>query len=85
MMPDMAFSVGSARLEAGDGLLAFTDGVTDARGVDGFFGDERLLALLREDAAPASALLDAIESAVLAHAAGWEQADDITLLAVRRT
>ena len=84
MMPDMAFSVGSARLEAGDGLLAFTDGVTDARGVDGFFGDERLLALLRQDAAPASALLDAIESAVLAHAAGWEQADDITLLAVRR-
>jgi len=85
MLPDMAFAVGSARLEPGDGLLAFTDGVTDARGVSGLYGEERLLALLRETAAPASALLDAIESAVLAHAAGCEQADDITLLAVRRT
>jgi serine phosphatase RsbU (regulator of sigma subunit) len=84
MLPDMAFTVGSARLEAGDGLLAFTDGVTDARGASGLYGEERLLALLRETAAPASALLDAIESAVLAHAAGREQADDIALLAVRR-
>jgi serine phosphatase RsbU (regulator of sigma subunit) len=84
MLPDMAFTVGSARLEAGDGLLAFTDGVTDARGASGLYGEERLLALLRETAASASALLDAIESAVLAHAAGREQADDIALLAVRR-
>jgi len=84
MMPDMAFAVGQARLEAGDALLAFTDGVTDARGASGLYGEERLLALLREGGATASALLDSIESAVLAHAAGWEQADDITLLAVRR-
>jgi len=84
MMPEMAFAVGQARLEAGDGLLAFTDGVTDARGASGLYGEERLLALLGEVGGPAAALLDAIESAVLAHAAGWEQADDITLLAVRR-
>jgi serine phosphatase RsbU (regulator of sigma subunit) len=85
MMSDMAFTVGQARLEAGEGLLAFTDGVTDARGASGLYGEERLLARMREGAAtPAAALLDAIESAVLAHAAGWEQADDITLLAVRR-
>ena len=58
--------------------------MTDARGASGLYGEERLLALLGEGAAPAAALLDAVESAVLAHAAGWEQADDITLLAVRR-
>jgi serine phosphatase RsbU (regulator of sigma subunit) len=84
MLPDMAFAVGRARLEAGDGLLAFTDGVTDARGASGLYGEERLLALLRQDASPASGLLDAIEAAVLAHADGREQADDITLLAVAR-
>jgi serine phosphatase RsbU (regulator of sigma subunit) len=84
MLPDMAFAVGSARLEAGDGLLAFTDGVTDARGVSGLYGEGRLLALLQGGAAPASTLLDTIEAAVLVHAAGCEQADDITLLAVRR-
>ena len=85
MMPGMPFAVGQARLEAGDGLLAFTDGVTDARGASGLYGEERLLARMREgSSSPAAALLDSIESAVLAHAAGWEQADDITLLAVRR-
>jgi sigma-B regulation protein RsbU (phosphoserine phosphatase) len=84
MMPDMTFEVGRARIEPGEGLLAFTDGVTDARGVSGLYGEERLLALAGQAAPSASALLDKIESAVLAHAAGWEQADDVTLLAVRR-
>ncbi len=85
LMPDMPFEVRQARLEAGEGLLAFTDGVTDARGASGLYGEERLLALLRKPAPSAAELLDAIEAGVLAHAAGSEQADDITLLAVRRS
>jgi sigma-B regulation protein RsbU (phosphoserine phosphatase) len=85
MMPDMPFEVREARLEAGDGLLAFTDGVTDARGASGLYGEGRLLALLDEPVSSASALLDAIDSGVLAYAAGSEQADDITLLAIRRS
>jgi serine phosphatase RsbU (regulator of sigma subunit) len=84
MMPDMAFEVGSARLEAGEGLLAFTDGVTDARGASGRYGEARLLALLAGSFPSAAAPLDAIEAAVLAHAAGADQADDITMLAIRR-
>ena len=84
MMPDMPFEVREAQLEAGEGLLAFTDGVTDARGAAGFFGEGRLLALLADTVPSAAGLLDAIEAGVLAHAAGSEQTDDITLLAVRR-
>ncbi len=84
MMPDMPFEVREAHLEAGDGLLAFTDGVTEAKGVSGLYGEERLLGLMREPVTCAAALLDAIEAGVLAHASGAEQADDITLLAVRR-
>jgi sigma-B regulation protein RsbU (phosphoserine phosphatase) len=84
MMPEMTFEVGQARLEAGEGLLAFTDGVTDARGASGRYGEERLLALLREPCTSASSLLDSIEASVSIHAAGEEQADDITMLAVRR-
>ncbi len=84
MMPEMTFQVGQARLEAGEGLLAFTDGVTDARGASGRYGEERLLALLREPYTSASSLLDSIEESVSIYSAGEEQADDITLLAVRR-
>jgi serine phosphatase RsbU (regulator of sigma subunit) len=36
-------------------------------------------------ASSAAALLDAIEADVSAHAGGTDQADDITLLAVRRS
>jgi serine phosphatase RsbU (regulator of sigma subunit) len=85
MMPDMPFEVRETRLEAGEGLLAFTDGVTDARGASGLYGEGRLVALLGQPVASAAALLDAIEAGVLAHAAGSEQADDITLLAVLKT
>jgi phosphoserine phosphatase RsbU/P len=85
MMPDMPFEVRETRLEAGDGLLAFTDGVTDARGASGLYGEGRLLALLDQPVSSAAELLDAIEFGVLAHAAGSDQADDITLLAVRRS
>ena len=85
MMPEMDFRVAAAQLEPGEGLLAFTDGVTEARSHAGaLYGEDSLLALF-SGVSSASSLLDAIEAAVLAHAAGREQADDITLLAVRRS
>jgi sigma-B regulation protein RsbU (phosphoserine phosphatase) len=84
MMPEAVFDVGRAGLESGEGLFAFTDGVTDASGASGRYGEERLLALLAGPVASAVSLLDSVESSVLAHAAGADQADDITLLAVRR-
>ena len=52
MLPDMPFEVRETRLEAGEGLLAFTDGVTDARGASGFYGEGRLLALLVSPSPP---------------------------------
>ena len=85
MMAESVFEVAAARLAPGEGLLAFTDGVTDACGASGRYGEERLLSLLGRPASSAAALLDAIEVDVSAHAGGTEQADDITLLAVRRS
>lgn len=86
MMPDMAFEVRQARLAPGEGLLLFTDGVTEARDERGaFYGEERLLAVLADPTSSAGALLDAIEASVAAHVGGAEQSDDRTLLAVRRS
>ena len=84
MMADSPFGVGSERLAPGEGLLAFTDGVTDAKGPAGRFGEEKLLSLLGVKNSTATGTLDAVEAAVREHVAGSEQADDITMLAVFR-
>jgi phosphoserine phosphatase RsbU/P len=84
-LPDMAFEARSARLEPGDLLLAFTDGVTEARSPSGpLYGEERLLRLLAPPPETAAELLSTIVAAVREHEAGAEPGDDLTMLAVRR-
>ncbi|HSB64436.1 MAG TPA: SpoIIE family protein phosphatase [Thermoanaerobaculia bacterium] len=85
LMPDAIFEIARATLSPGDVLLAFTDGVTEARDPEGLlFGSGRLDALVGNGAA-APDLVSAIAAAVDAHARGADPADDIALLAVRRT
>ena len=82
---DLDFLVAEARLEPGDTLLAFTDGVTEARSPTGdLFGRERLLDLLGEPDCGVASLLDRVATAVQGHTGGSEQSDDITMLAVQR-
>jgi serine phosphatase RsbU (regulator of sigma subunit) len=86
LLPGLPFEVGVTMLEDGETLVAWTDGVTEARTAigDELFGEARTLATIGVGQRPADALLDGVLSAVDAWAAGAEQADDITLLAVRR-
>lgn len=88
LMRDAAFGVRETHLMRGDLLLAFTDGVTDARdGAGRFFGESRLLENVRElsHARPADEVLGRLQEGLLAHIATAAQYDDITMLAVRRT
>jgi len=85
MMADSVFEVATARLAPGEGLIAFTDGVTDACGASGRYGEKRLLSLIGRPVSSAASLLGAIEADVNAHVGGADQADDITLLAVHRS
>ena len=64
----------------GDVLVLYTDGVTDARGDDERFGDERLLAALR-GATDAAGAVAAIDRALNAFQRG-AQADDTAILAL---
>ena len=76
--------VGEAAISCGDILVAYSDGVTEARNGSGeFFGEERLLAAVRANASlSAKRLAKAIAEA--AHDfGGKEQDDDLTLLVAR--
>ncbi|MEA2248150.1 MAG: hypothetical protein QOH46_2679, partial [Solirubrobacteraceae bacterium] len=71
-------------LAAGDRLVLYTDGVTDARGPKGRFGDERLLRLLASmDGAPPADVVGAVERALRGYQVG-PQRDDTAVLAVAR-
>ena len=86
MMDDGEYRSRTLTLAAGDGLVLYTDGVTEARNAaHGFYGAERLAVALRGllGAKDAGAVIDGIVRDVDAFAAGAEQADDITLLAFK--
>jgi serine phosphatase RsbU (regulator of sigma subunit) len=81
---DANLSEQEANLAPGDALVLYTDGVVEARSPDGlFFGEERLMALLRSSVTlDASSIASRIEEAVLNF---QEQAlrDDVAVLVLR--
>ncbi len=81
------YSSRSTQLKSGDGLLVFTDGVTEARNRSGeFFEESRLEAYLAASASqPVDELVRGLQAEVERFEAGSPRADDITALALRRT
>lgn len=84
---DFQYPVERRQLTPGDLLLLYTDGVTEAESSDhSFYTAERLQLLLRSaPTASARDLVEFVREDVRRFAAGAEQTDDITLLAVRWT
>jgi sigma-B regulation protein RsbU (phosphoserine phosphatase) len=80
--PEGFVSDDATDLRAGDALLFYTDGVTDARGAQGRFEIDRLTALLDTLAGEgADAIVAAVDGAVRDFQVG-PQRDDIALLAL---
>jgi serine phosphatase RsbU (regulator of sigma subunit) len=81
---DIPYRIAETRLQPGDALFLFSDGITEAFNPAGEeFGDKRLEAAL--DAArgkDATSLVKTVLAATTEFAAGAEQSDDITLLAL---
>jgi sigma-B regulation protein RsbU (phosphoserine phosphatase) len=85
MLPDREFKVERAGLAPGESLLLYTDGVADAlNGRNERFSEDRLLAIASRASSSAGNLIDSLLAALDDHMAGFEQFDDITLLAVHR-
>jgi len=83
LFPERTYEQGEVRLRAGDRLLYFTDGVTEAANDAGeLFGEDRLLRLLVEHRRQsASELCETILGAVADFSGGNFQ-DDVTLMAL---
>ena len=82
MLDTVTFADVEETLAPGESVVFFTDGVTEGRGRDGFFGDKRLAALL--DARP-GASADEVARAVVDEVVAFQEGvprDDIALVVV---
>jgi serine phosphatase RsbU (regulator of sigma subunit)/predicted ester cyclase len=86
LMPGMSYEEKEIELDAGEGVLFYTDGLVEAHDPKGvMFGFPRLRALIvdhGEERALGDFLLKELYSFV---GEGWEQEDDITLLMLERS
>jgi uncharacterized protein (TIGR02246 family) len=85
IFPQAEFPEATVRLGAGDTLVMFTDGVTEARNaMDEEFGEERLLASASAHAALAPRpLLDRLFADVRRYSEGVDPTDDVTMIVAR--
>ena len=88
LFPGLEFGAGRTSLETGEMLVAYTDGVTDARDGEGraFSGGRLggLLAGFAELGLTADEVLGRVVDEVAVHVGEGDAFDDVTLLATRR-
>ena len=80
-----AYQQGGLRLEAGDLLVGFTDGISECMSPDDEeWGEERMMQAIHScDGLPAAVTIDQLMKSADAFAAGAKQHDDMTLLVMR--
>ena len=87
IFPEVAYEQETLRVEDGDLIVAYTDGLTECTDVNGEeFGEEQLIQLIRDNSnMPVEDMKRMIIERVLAWKSAEEQADDITLIIARGT
>lgn len=79
------FETGTVNLEAGDTLVLYTDGATDARDPNGeMFGQERWQQLVKTPIPSPNNRLAFLKENILAHIGDAPQYDDISLVTLQR-
>jgi serine phosphatase RsbU (regulator of sigma subunit) len=88
IFPKGAYTAETCRLSAGDVVVLFSDGVTEATppAIDEEFGEDRLADIIAElRTEPAQSILEGVRQRLMDWIGGAAQADDITLVVARRT
>jgi serine phosphatase RsbU (regulator of sigma subunit) len=86
LIPGMSYEEKEIVLEAGEATLFYSDGLVEAHDPEGhMFSFPRLRALIAEHAEKESLEETLLEELYSFVGEGWEQEDDITLLALRRS
>jgi phosphoserine phosphatase RsbU/P len=86
ILPVAPYKEQHVRLETGDCLVIYSDGVTEATNTaEEEYGEERLVEVLKErHNDPSSAIVNAVMESLTQFTLGAAQADDITLVVARR-
>jgi serine phosphatase RsbU (regulator of sigma subunit) len=85
LMAELPFGVARECIGRGEMLVAYTDGVVDARNpAEESYGEDRLMAVLADGGATAQGLIERVDSALGSFIADAAQFDDIAMFAARR-
>ncbi len=86
LLPEVSLTTGSTRLESGDLLVLYTDGLSETSSPAGEeFEEERIAEIMRESAGtPSREIMATLLSRVRVFAAEAGLADDLTLMVVQR-
>jgi len=85
MFAESEFSATRLQLEVGDTLFLYTDGLSEARNEGDEYGVDRVMTLVRQQAArPPAELIAACLDDLRAFEGAGPRLDDLTLLAIRR-
>jgi sigma-B regulation protein RsbU (phosphoserine phosphatase) len=84
LFDETSYDQSTVRLGVGDILVAYSDGITEPESDFGEFGEERLLALIRENSSlPLERIAEEVVIAVKDWIGEYEQPDDMTLVLAR--
>ena len=85
MAPGLKFRSAVARIEPGEVLLGYTDGVTEALSPDeALYTKQRFSAFLEKPFSSALELIEGVKTDLFSHVKNAPQSDDITMIAVHR-
>ena len=82
VLPELVFCRGEEILEKGDILIAYTDGVTEARCGREFFGEDRLISFIEDLKPKTASQLPQIVINQVSDFANGKLSDDIAILSI---